>query len=110
MGCALSHGKGCPSMSVGFRNVLLAAAGCAVGIVGFIPLQASAASARRSGERPSLARGMLAVMLSFAVLSLGAIASWIFARDGIVPVLAGMLVGFFAMWGRLAHLAMGRRL
>ena len=81
--------------------------GVFIGVVGFMPLLV-ADIAGGMGHR-TITRGIVAVALSFAFLMAVEAALWILAREVLLTVFAGMLVGFFSMWAVLALMAKRRR-
>lgn len=94
---------------LGSHSCLMMALGVALGIVGFAPLFLVVRMAYRGLVRPSIAKGLAALGVSFVFLMAIEVAVWILAPRDCLSVLAGMLVGFFGMWAYMAYLSMKRR-
>lgn len=82
--------------------------GSCLGIAGFVPLFAAVRVARISAK-PRIALGLAAVGISFAFLMAVETAVWVLRPAWLLPVVAGMLLGFFASWALLALWASRRR-
>ena len=89
---------------------MMAGLGVILGIIGFTPLYVVVRMACRGRVRPSVAKGLAAVGVSFAFLMAVEAATWVFAPIECLSVLTGMLVGFFGMWAYMAYMALRRRL
>ncbi len=94
---------------MGPERLATIALGAVVGVTGFIPLLGVVVFAHRGGIKPTVAKGLAAVAVSFAFLMAVLAAVWFLVPARTLEVLAGMLIGFFAMWAHLAFMAMGRR-
>lgn len=88
------------------EQIPVALMGAALGVIGFLPLPLAVRFAR---PKPSIAKGLLAVAVSFAFLSAVEVAAWLLAPEWCLAVFAGMLLGFLASWAVMARAAMGRR-
>lgn len=80
--------------------------GLVAGTIGFLPLYGAVRSAHRGRRKPEVAKGFAAIGASFAFLLAFEAVSWLLAPENILAILAGMVVGFFAMWGVLAFLVL----
>lgn len=94
---------------MGPERLATIALGAVLGMMGFAPLLGVVVFAHRGGIRPTVAKGLAAVAVSFAFLMAVLAAVWLLVPARTLEVLAGMLIGFFAMWAFLACMAMGRR-
>lgn len=92
------------------QTIVALIAGMVVGVIGFLPLMGVVVLSYRKDVQPSIAKGIVAIALSSAFLLMFEVAVWKLVPNECLAVFAGMLVGFFVMWGVLAVVAMKRKL
>ena len=108
----------------------IALMGVALGVTGFLPLLAAVFWAHRrhatplhpestqateaqpdnqARTKPSIAKGLVAILLSFTFLMAVEAAIWVLRPEWLLAAFAGMLLGFFAAWTLLAFWAVRHR-
>lgn len=91
-------------------DISVLVAGVGIGAVGFSPMLAIVALARRKRVRPTVGRGMVALAISFTFLMAAFSLVWALAPADLVVFSIGFLIGFLCMWAVLAAMMMSRRL
>lgn len=92
------------------QTIVAIVAGVVLGVIGFLPLMGVVVLSYRKDVQPSIAKGIVAIALSSAFLLMVEVAVWKLVPEECLPVFAGMLVGFFVMWGVLAVVALKHKL
>lgn len=106
----MPSGRGRRTLSLDAIGCLPAlAVGAVAGVLGFMPLMLTVVFARRGAFKPSIGKGLAALMVSFLFLSAFIAFAWKFIPGFFLATVAGMVVGFFAMWALLAFISIGRR-
>lgn len=72
--------------------------GIVAGIVGSIPMWYACESALKGVRVPSIARGLVSVMVSFALLSTSIAVAWALVPDVLVPFGVGEAASFLLLW------------
>ena len=76
--------------------------GALVGIFAFVPLLLALVPVLRRTCDANMAKGMLGVIVSFAILFVAVVAVYLVARGALLPFLVGELGGFFVCWVAVA--------
>lgn len=76
--------------------------GAVLGVSAFGVLMLALLPVLRQKSRVSLPKGFIAIMVSFAMLSLGAVVAFVVSQEHVVTFLVGELLGLFACWALLA--------
>lgn len=83
--------------------------GCITGIISFAILMLVLLPVLHHKRQASMLKGFLAIVVSFALLSLGLLVCLLVARAALLVFLVGELLGFFAGWIALAVYVMVKR-
>ncbi len=80
------------------NGTLAVLGGIVAGIVGSIPMWYACESALRGVKIPSIASGLVSVMVSFALLSVSTAVAWALVPDVLVPFGVGEAASFLLLW------------
>lgn len=83
-------------------HIPFALLGIAIGLAAFAVLMAALYPVLRGTSAPSLPKGILSVLVSFAMVSAGVAAVYLMREDELIVFLAGELLSLFACWTALA--------
>lgn len=89
-------------------HILFAISGAVVGVGAFGVLMFALLPVLRQKCRVSLPKGFIAIMVSFALLTMGVVVAYLLSPEHVVTFLVGELVGLFACWALLAAHCMTR--